>query len=503
MMPNPRRSPGLLKVLLAFVLAVAVTVPCRANEMAGAPPPPYASLNEQVIRIPVEQPPAVTLEVTIMHPDGDGPFPLAIMNHGAASVSKDHRGERYHMTNTAFYFLSRGYAVALPMMRGFAASGGEIYYSGCDLAATGTAYAKDIRSVIRYLGNDPRFDTRRVIVAGQSMGGWNALAVGALNVPDVKGLINFNGGIRESDCDAGDSSLVNGVAKFGAMTKIPSIWFYGDNDPFFPVPVWRAMYDAYTSNGGQAQIVDVGVIMRSSHNFLAYPEVLPLWTARIDAFLAGIGMPHTEVNPGDLPLAFPPASGFAAVTDVTAVPYLSDRGRDLYRAFLDLPFPRAFVISATGEAVSMSDGFDPLGRALAACERGGARCGVYAVDDRVVWKPFATGAHDRAAKVRIKRGRPATVDFLPRLNPDCSPKALTKFTIVQPPAHGRVDIGPKDDFPGFPADSPLAACDKRLVHGVAVTYTPAKGFSGEDVFSFCEDGVAGPMLTRTVSLTIK
>ena len=346
-----------------------------------------------MIGIPVEGPPAVTLQVTIMHPDGVGPFPLVIMNHGAASISKDHRGGRYHRTNAAFYFLSRGYAVALPMMRGFSASGGEIYHFGCDIAGTGIAYARDIRSVIRYLGNDPRFDTSRVIVAGQSMGGWNALAVGALNVPNVKGLIDFNGGIRESDCDAGDRSLVEGAAKFGAMTKVPSIWFYGDNDPFFPTPVWRAMYDAYTRSGGHADLVDVGVVMRSSHNFLAYPEVLPLWTAKIDAFLAGIGMPHTEVNPGDLPLTFPPATGFAAVTDVAAIPYLSDNGRDLYRAFLDLPFPRAFVISATGKAVSMSDGFDPLGRALAACQRGGVRCGAYAVDDRVVWKPFETDSH--------------------------------------------------------------------------------------------------------------
>ena len=119
MMPNPRRSSGLLMALLAFVLAVAVGAPCRADEAPAPPPPPNASLNEQVIRIPVEEPPAVTLQVTIMHPDGNGPFPLAIMNHGAANVSKGHRGGRYHRTNAAFYFLSRGYAVALPMMRGF------------------------------------------------------------------------------------------------------------------------------------------------------------------------------------------------------------------------------------------------------------------------------------------------------------------------------------------------------------------------------------------------
>ena len=263
------------------------------------------------------------------------------------------------------------------------------------------------------------------------------------------------------------------------------------------------MYDAYTRSGGHAEMVDVGVVMQSSHNFLAYPEVLPLWTSRIDAFLAGIGMPHTEVNPGDLPLAFPPATQFAAVTDVAAVPYLSDAGRDLYREFLDLPFPRAFVISATGDAVSMSDGFDPLGRALAACQRRGVRCGAYAVDDRVVWKPFQTGPHEHAYNVTVKAGRTITVDFSPQLNPDCSPRGLAKFVIVQPPAHGRVDIGPKDDFPMFSADSPYAACDKYPVHGVAVTYTPAKGFMGEDLFSFCEDGAEGPTMTWRVSLTIK
>jgi dienelactone hydrolase len=406
MMPTSRPWPGLPKVLLAFMLTIAVAVPCGADEVPGPPAPPNAALNEQVIRVPVEQPPAVTLQVTLMHPDGNGPFPLVIMNHGAAEVSKDHPGERYHRTNAAFYFLSRGYAVALPMMRGFAASGGEIYHFGCDLAASGTAYARDIRSVIRYLGNDPRFDTRRVIVAGQSMGGWNALAVGALNVPDVAGVIDFNGGIRESDCDAGDRSLVDGAAKFGAATKVPSLWFYGDNDRYFPVPVWQAMHNAYTRSGGHAELVDVGVVMHSSHNFLAYPELLPLWTSRVDAFLAGIGMPHTEVHPGDLPLAFPPASGFAAVTDVAAVPYLSDKGRDAYRAFLELPFPRAFVIAATGKAVSMSDGFDPLGRALATCAMGGVRCGVYAVDDRVVWKPFAAVPRDRDFNVTAKAGSP-------------------------------------------------------------------------------------------------
>jgi len=94
------------------------------------------------------------------------------------------------------------------MMRGHAASGGELYHFGCNFGATGIANAKDIRATIRYLGTDPRIDAKSVAVAGQSFGSWNTPAVGSLNMPNVKGLINFNGGIKESDCQAGDSSLV-------------------------------------------------------------------------------------------------------------------------------------------------------------------------------------------------------------------------------------------------------------------------------------------------------
>jgi dienelactone hydrolase len=348
-------------------------------------PPVGAVLNEAVVRIPTEVPPVVTMEVTLMHPDGAGPFPLAVVNHGADGINDDHRGHRYHRTNAAFYFLSRGYAVAMPMMRGFSTTGGELYHFGCDITATGLANARDIASVIRYLGNDPRFDTRRVIVAGQSLGGWNTLAVGALGLPNVVGLVNFNGGMKESDCATGDASLQSGAANFGARTKIPSIWFYGDNDEIFPRTIWRSMVDDYTGAGGRAEIVDVGTTMGDSHFFLAYPEVLPIWTTVLDRFLAQVDMPHTDIHPNDLPTQFPSSTQFAAVGNVDAVPYLSDNGRDLYRNFLTLSPPRVFAIAPNGFATSMDGGLDPIGRALAACRDAGTVCRIYAVDDRVVW----------------------------------------------------------------------------------------------------------------------
>jgi hypothetical protein len=324
-----------------------------------------------------------------------------------------------------------------------------------------------------------------------------------LDVPNVKGLINFNGGIKSSDCKAGDSSLAAAAGDFGVRTKIPSIWFYGDNDELFPIRVWRAMYERYVRNGGHAELVDVGVIMKDSHQFLAYPESLPLWTPKLDSFLANIGMPSAIVNAGYLPQTFPPATQFAAVSDTEAVPYLSDKGRELYRKFLEAPFPRAFVINEAGSAASNYGGFDPLGRAMGICQNRAIQCGVYAVDDRVVWKALSAGPRERNYSVPAMADQTTMVNFASRLNPDCSPGTFAKFRVVQQPQHGQVDIGRKVGLPRFPPASPFAVCNKNPVQGVAVTYTPAKGFTGPDSFALVEDGGTGQETTMKISLTVK
>jgi len=231
---------------------------------------------------------------------------------------------------------------------------------------------------------------------------------------------------------------------------------------------------------------------------------LPLWTPGIDNFLRRLGMPYAMVNAGYLPQPFPAATQFAAVTDVAAVPYLTDKGRELYRKYLEAPFPRVFVINEAGGVASTNGDFDPLGRALGICEQNRSyRCGVYAVDDRVVWKPFVAGPRERAVSIAAKTDQTTMINFAVRLNPDCSPRVFAKFRVVQAAAHGRVDIGEKLGFSRFPADSPFVVCNTHPVQGMAVTYTPTKAFNGEDFFSFAEDGTGGLETVFKLSLTVK
>ncbi len=380
-------------IILFYVILQGPNPAYAANEESDASKMPEASMNERVLNVPGDHERPVALQLTILTPSGPGPFPLVVMNHGSDGQKKPKDNPRYHLTFSAYYFLSRGYAVALPMMRGFAGSGGQLEHHGCDFIATGLNNAEDIRSVIQYMTAQPYIDGHRIVVAGQSFGGFNTLALGTLNIPNVKGLINFAGGLKESDCATSEQSMAVAAAYNGAHTSIPSIWFYGSNDKVFSESTWRTAYERYTAAGGAAELVAYGDFMQDSHNLLGFPEGLAIWGAKVDAFLAKLGLPNQPIHPEYLPVPVPPPTRYAAIDDVGAVPVTNDQERQQYREFLAKPLPRAFLIGENGGVASMNGGFDPLGAGFRGCKNKGAKCSPYAVDNEVVWvKPLSTPA---------------------------------------------------------------------------------------------------------------
>jgi dienelactone hydrolase len=412
---------AILKIfqLLALLLPV-LGQPAYAVGGGDASKAPAAALaHERVVMVPSADP-DVLLQTTVFMPEGKGPFPLAIMNHGANGDMPPSQQPRYRWTFSAYYFLSRGYAVALPMMRGYAGSGGMLKDSLCDDVGIGLEAANDIRAVIGYMKQQPDIDGSRIVVAGQSFGGWNTLALGTLDVPGVKGLMSFAGGMKAESCTDPDSALLTAAGILGGKTKTPSIWFFGDNDHVLNPSLWHAMYDRYVAAGGSAELVAYGTFGPDSHQLLSYPEALALWVPKADAFLARVGLPDKEVSPEYLPMRVPPPSHYADLNDTQALPYLGEQGAAYYREFLDKPMPRALAIGPNG-AGSSTGGFDPLAQALKLCGEHGPGCRLYAVDDTVVWvrptpapKPthFAALA-DVAAVPRLNTaGRSAYAQFL-------------------------------------------------------------------------------------------
>ena len=519
-MPISKRVGSIaLRLRLAYFVAAALVL-ASAIARADEPNPllmPSAPLHERLLRLPGDPLRPVSLQVTLFTPPGPGPFPLAVMNHGASAVSSDDRGPRYRYTYAAYYFLSRGYAVALPMARGFAGCGGGAVGAGggrgggggggvwaapgCDLDAVGLANARDLNGAIDALGRQPGIDRTRVIVAGQSFGGWTAMALGTLAVPGVRGIIGFSPALRASDCLSQDQAMIAGARSFGRAARLPSLWFYGDNDAVMPVATWRAVFDAYARGSGRSELVPVGRFLLDSHQMLSFPESLAIWTSRVDGFLARIGLPATETYPEYLPLPTPPPSHAAALEDVAAVPFLNDKGLQAYRAFLARSIPRAFVLGPEGTYSVANGGFDPLARALAGCRTAGVACSPYAVDFNVVWSGRADAVATYARDVPA--GATAVLDFASAINPDCSSRGLPKLWVSRLPEHGTASVFSHGGHPHFPSGSPYAVCNATLVPGVVVTYTPGSGYSGADAVEFQETDVDGRHRNFRVALTVR
>ncbi len=258
---------------------------------------PIAPLNEQILMIAGNPARPVTLEVTYFTPPGPGPFPLAIVNHGASKATRTNPGERQWIALESFYFLARGYAVAMPMLRGFAGSGGRMIRLGCNLSALAVENARNIAAVIRNIGQRPEIDVSRVVVTGQSFGGWNTMGLSVLPVPGLRGLVLFNAGVRDGDCKTQDEAMLGSATLIGEHAWPPSLWFYGENDRLLPTSLWQEIHAAFARGGTAAELVDIGKFGTDSHSFLAYQNARPLWEPKLDAFLAQLGLPNSVLFP--------------------------------------------------------------------------------------------------------------------------------------------------------------------------------------------------------------
>ena len=123
-------------------------------------------INERVMLVPAGANHEARLQTTVFRPNGSGPFPLIIINHGKDPGRPSHqaRDRFYHMATA---FVKRGYAVMVPMRQGFAASTGRYNDHGCDMRANGYTQADDVRATLEFARAQPWIDAGHVVIAGQ------------------------------------------------------------------------------------------------------------------------------------------------------------------------------------------------------------------------------------------------------------------------------------------------------------------------------------------------
>ena len=374
------------------LMVTAALFLCASPYAVAQAPALNAALNESVIMISKRGVFTLELETTLYKPDGEGPFPVAVVNHGKAPGDTRFQG-RYRPSLAARYFLQRGYAVVVPMRQGFSKSNGSYIGGGCNVESNGRVQADDVKAALDYVGAQPWADKTNIVVVGQSHGGWTTLAFGAQNYPGVKALVNFAGGLRQPDCIAWENNLANGAAAYAKDTQLKSLWFYGDNDSFFNTATYRAMFDKYKAAGGQAKLVAFGVFGTDAHSLFGSALGAPIWQPEMTRFLAASSLPSEPIPAFAkfgrvVAFELPPSSGFADLADAGKLPYVRETGRAGYAVYLSKPMPRAFAIAPSGVWSWADGGDDPMARALDNCNkniRSEGKCSLYSVNDAVVW----------------------------------------------------------------------------------------------------------------------
>ncbi len=362
--------------------ALQSTVQLHAQELTSA-------LREEVVMVKKAGLFDIELETTFYRPPGDGPFPLVLINHGKAPGESRFQGRaRYPVA--ARELVQRGYAVVIPMRQGFSKSGGGYAGTGCNVQSNGHVQAEDVRVVLQHYAARPEIDATRVVVFGQSHGGLTTLALGTLNLPNVMALVNFAGGLRQDNCQGWEQNLVRALGSYGRATRVPSLWFYGDNDSFWSTALWTEMHREYALGGSEARLVAYGSFGSDAHSMFAARAGVPIWLPEVRKLFVSLGLPFEkqhEITLAEHTSAPPPDSGLAAVGQVEAVPHLRQAGREAYQRFLDGDAPKAFAVAPNGAWGARLGHAQAMKLALENCQKHAkeARCQLYAVDDRVVW----------------------------------------------------------------------------------------------------------------------
>jgi dienelactone hydrolase len=284
--------------LLQLLIIVAIALTSSLSTAADDQP----RLQEEVWALPLPLP---TIAY-VVRPVGDGPFPLAIMNHG---VSLDPVQRSFfplvEFRDAAMWFARRGYMVVAPAGSGYGAAAVEVVEAGLfsgvffskvgkcanpNFRDAGLAVAKLDLWIIEYMSTLKRIIPNNVIVVGQSAGGWASIALSSTNPPAVKAIITFAAGRGgrvdgKPNKNCAPDKLVEATGEFGRTSRVPMLWIYIENDTYFGPELSQRMHAAFTAAGGRAEYHLFPPHGGDGHFFVGAPDAVPIWSPVVAAFL--------------------------------------------------------------------------------------------------------------------------------------------------------------------------------------------------------------------------
>ncbi len=230
----------------------------------------------------------INLRTTLYPSAAPGHQPLVIIVHGSTAGIDAQRSLRFE--EQARYFLSLGYAVAVPMRKGRGNSGGPQVESDDFQVPPPRVQidsgVEDIDAVVDYFVTQPYVDPSHIVLAGEEHGGLLSVVYAARHPGKVSAVLNFSGGWWP-ETYRGGAVNTGEFADAGGSARTPMLWLYAEGDPFTPLPHVQEEVAAFRAAGGEARLV----IVPDPRDVKAYGTRLFQWTAKwegvVRAFLQG------------------------------------------------------------------------------------------------------------------------------------------------------------------------------------------------------------------------
>jgi dienelactone hydrolase len=305
-MMQPRSTRHKRPICRIIVAAASLFFSSATSTLAGQSADDSASPNririlEEIWVLPLPLP----MFAYLVRPVGDGPFPLAIMNHGVALDPIDRSFfPLVEFRDAARWFAERGYLVVAPVGSGYGATAIDIpergiygsFFSKIGRCANpnfrdaGLAVAKVDLWIIDYFAAEKQVLSSDVIVIGQSAGGWASIALSSLNPPQVKAIIAFAAGRGgrvdgKPNNNCAPDKLVAATADFGRTSRTPMLWIYTANDTFFSPALSKRMHTAFSAGGGRAEYQLIPPFGTEGHFLIGSPDAIPIWSPIVSRFL--------------------------------------------------------------------------------------------------------------------------------------------------------------------------------------------------------------------------
>ena len=249
----------------------------------------------------------IAMVTPVYRPAGAGPFPVVLFSHGRAGDAAA-RARLSHPVPAAQvrYWLARGVAVVAPIRPGYGETGGrDAELNGARFDADGRCTTqpdyrvvadgarKAVRAALGWLHAQPWVDGRRILLEGQSVGGYATVAAAAERPAGVVGYVNFAGGTGGSperapghSCDP--EQLTALYSEFGKTVDMPGLWVYAENDQYWGREAPKAWYAGFAAGSGRSTFVHAPPVPDGDGHGLAR-HAQRLWAAYLDSFVTSIG----------------------------------------------------------------------------------------------------------------------------------------------------------------------------------------------------------------------